>query len=126
MSDRTWTGWTFKMGNKAFKGIRPINMTIEQELNKEVISSTFYFFKKYMMMPTGRWSVVLIFDRGPSSVTRSERVYFSSREKAKIAFDGVYNQVFLNKEHKVPPMPPKKKRPSTVKKKAIHLSIVED
>ncbi len=125
--DGAWTGWTFKIGTKAFKAIRPTAMSVEQELTREAVSTRWFFFTEYMEVPTGRWSITLVYDRGPHTRTRSEKIYFSDRFTAERWFNEIYDQVFTTQaNHRVPPTPPKRKRPSTVKKKVSHLSIVKD
>lgn len=123
--DGTWTAWTFKIGNKAFKSIRPRSMFVEQELTREAVSTRWFFFTKYMLVPTGRWSLVLTYDRGPHTRTKNEQIFFKNKAIAEHWFEQLYNQVFTsNPNHKVPPPPRKRKKPTPVKKKASHLKVV--
>jgi len=121
----TWNAWTFRIGNKAFKGIRPISMEIVPE---RAITSTsgMLWWKKDVEELTGNWVIKLKHDRGPATIARIERIVFERENEAQFWFDQTYSSVFVNKipvmePHKVPKPPVSKKKP---KKPKPHLRLL--
>jgi hypothetical protein len=118
-----WIAWSLKIGDRAFKNVRPIAMSIQKRTVTSRVKG-FWLFPRYNTVETGEWEIVFVFDRGPLTTTRSSSILFDNESKARACFDQVFNAVFLknHSSHHVPPAPKHRK----IKTKKPHLSLVKD
>lgn len=99
-----WMSWTFSFGDKAYKGIRPLEMEIKPELKNAVTGFWSLFHSDYQ--PTGRYYIKFKYDMGPFSTPREDRIMFGTYGVAKSWYDFVYNGVFLGNRTSTAPVPP--------------------
>lgn len=118
-----WTGWSLRIGDRAFKNVRPIAMNIQRRVVTKKVKG-FWFFSEYERFETDEWEIVFVYDRGPLTQTHSSTIIFSTESEARVWFNDIFSQVFLRKgsRHNIPPPP--KSRKTKVKKS--HLSLVKD
>ncbi len=114
--NNTWYVWTFKLGDKAYKEVRPRRMEIQKEKDLTYISGWFWW-KKYSEKDSGRWQIMFVYDRGPGTVGKTEYIVFNQEQEARYWFDRTFSQIFIDQEHNVPKPPIQKKKPD-------HLSLV--
>jgi hypothetical protein len=113
MHDKIWTTWTFKLGNVAFKNVRPRMMVLKPETFREAVSMRWFFFKHYIEVPTGRWTIVITFDKGPYTSKVTETVFFDSAAIAETWFNEAYSKLFTEKG-------------TPTNKKAPHLFLISE
>lgn len=119
----TWTSWNLRIGDKAFKDVRPLAM----EINREVadISTGYLWWRKEKLEYSGRWYVKLTYDRGPLSNQKSDFIYFADEPTARSWYDEIFNACFLGRistqAPKSPPPPPTKKPKSPNKDNPLRL-----
>ena len=115
----TWTSWTFRAKNNAYKEIRPISMKIVEKTITQKVSGI-WIFSKYRVIPTDRWEMVLTYDKGPCTKIRSDCIAFDSFLEAEECFYRLYDTIFSQNS------PPTGVRSYTAKSKKSHLHIVKD
>jgi len=116
----TWQGWTLKIGNKAFKGVRPKSLHLRRKKAIRRVAG-FWIFSKLERYETGEWEILFSYDTGPLTSTVNTTIQFDSENEAAGWFYSTYNAVFIE-EHIVPPVPKARK----LKMKKSHLSLVEN
>ena len=115
MQDMRWTTWTFKLGNVAFKDIRPRKMMLKPETVRVAVSTRWFFFKTYINVPTGRWAIALTFDKGPYTSKTTETVLFDTAAVAEAWFNEAFDKLFAGLVEA-----------PTAKKKAPHLFLINN
>ena len=113
MQDMGWAAWTFKLGNVAFKAVRPRNMVLKPETVRVAVSTRWFFFKTYIDVPTGRWAIALTFDKGPYTSKTTETVFFDTAATAEMWFNEAFDKLFAGLVETV-----------TTKKKTPHLFLI--
>lgn len=114
----TWMSWSFRVGTRAFKEIRPLAISLER-VQRRVKTKTFWIFTESQWVDSGEGEVVLTYDRGPFTSTQTESVRFNTYEEAESWYKYIFSTVFINSKDVDPPHKPPKN-----KKKSSHLSIV--
>ena len=110
----TWTAWTFRIHNKAYKNVRPLTMELVRE--KRVLgSSGMLWWRKEIKQYTGRWAIILRYDRGPATQPKKDVQVFEREDEARFWFNQTFDSVFTAIRKAMPPLPPKNKK--TQKKK---------
>ena len=122
-----WRAWSLKIGNKAFKNVRPLYMDIKPEIIK-VTTKKRWFWNQTEKRYTGRWVIGFKYDRGPCTANGHANIVFKKESEAQWWFDHIWTEVFIKKDGPVPPPPPKKKPVTRIKpspkKKGNHLRLV--
>ena|SRR5687768_2522016 len=113
-----WTSWSFRIGDKAFTGIRPLSMRLLRETAAERSRFWLIFYTTKTVF-TGRWLIALEYDRGPMTKALRKNVAFDSEAEARKWFDHILERVFLKTANPTPPPQPTKK----IKKKS-HLKLL--
>jgi hypothetical protein len=112
MSD-TWISYTFKVKDRAFKAIRPLDMHIRKEYDRVRTG-----FLKSEKKETGRFILSIKYDRGPLTHAQTTHIFFESEDEAQLWFDFIFRKTFLSKEKgRTPPPPPPKDKVTRLKPK---------
>lgn len=118
--DRTWTAWTFLLGDKAYKCVRPLYMELVRE-KQTLESSGMLWWRKTVEEYTGRWTIKFKYDRGPATRSRVDFIYFNTENQARFWFDQTWQSVFLGRKQ---PIGPKWKKPQPKKKNKPNLRLL--
>ena len=108
-----WKSHTFSIKNKAFKEVRPLNMTINPEVEYE--STGFFFWRESKEYNTGRYIISLQYDRGPLTFPQTSHIYFDSTQEANQVYKDIFQMIFLPQSDPPPPPPPPPPRKKTNK-----------
>lgn len=112
-----WQSWTFTIGNKAYRQVRPLEMWVED--HEDVLYRGIWPFRKKIVSVEG-YDIVFKYDRGPATRPRTDRIWFGDEIEAQDWFHYVYNNIFIKGDDS-PPKPPAKKQN---KKKKPHLTLL--
>jgi hypothetical protein len=109
-SPNTWTSWSLRLGDKAYKGVRPLGMEMFAE---EVDKSTGFLWRRVQRIEkTGRWCIKFIYDRGPFSGIKPsvDHIFFDDEDYARQCYDSIFSLCFLERtgDVQLPPSPPNK------------------
>lgn len=114
-NNTTWTAWTFKIGTKAFKEIRPRCISVKQRY-KTVVAWKWWFIKSFDKEPTNQWFVEIEYDRGPNTFVTVDKILFKNRQEAEYWYTLIYSEVFLNNSNNISTPPVPKLIPKKIKK----------
>lgn len=107
----TWTAWTFRIKDKAYKHVQPHSLELMRE---KAISETsgMLWWKTQKVVYTGRWAIFFRYNRGPWTVDTTDRIMFERESEARFWFNQTYESIFIKKRDVIPPPPkPKPKKP---------------
>jgi len=120
MTYGTWSSWTLRIGNKAFKEVRPKSLHLRKKKAIRRVAG-FWIFSKFERYETGEWEIVFSYDNGPITATINTTIQFDNKKEAEAWFYSTYYTIFIP-EHEVP-RAPKARKP---KSKKSHLALVEN
>lgn len=110
----SYTVWTLRIGNKAFKDTIPVQLRVYPEVLNH--TKGYLWWRKTTSEITGRWIIAYTFKRNDLlGVGETEYIYFDTEKEAQQWYDCTFVGVFLGKTAaapKTPPPPPvKPKKP---------------
>ena len=119
-----WTSWSFKIADRAFKNVRPLNMELIKE-QKHIVHRYWLFFTEKELVYTGNFIIRLKYDRGPGTRVQVAKVAFDDLKNAQRWFDAVVNTVFCVKDNDDTSVKNTKKT-SNIKRLKPKLRIIKD
>lgn len=107
MSITTYTSWNLRIGNKAYSGIVPKEMTIFEEKSSMFSRIKALLFKERTTPFTGRWAIKITYNNGPSTLNKSDTILFNTETEARYWYDGVFQTVFVKTSETFGTPPPR-------------------
>lgn len=116
----TWTVYSFKIKDKAYREVRPLHMELVRE-KVTVHVSGMLWWKVRREEYTGFWSIVFKYDRGPGTIRATDTVRFQKEDEARFWYQQTFESVFLSQRKIIEPGPSKPSKPDKTKKPHLRL-----
>ena len=118
-----WTAWTFRIKDTAFRHVQPLSMELVREKAITRVSG-YLWWKKEVEDFTGRWAIVIKYNRGPTTRMCRTEVIFDREDEARFWFNQTFDSVFTTTRSPIPPTPKKTPKPKKSKKTTNGLRLV--